>query len=451
MSDRWAVALAVVTVAGARAATAVPLFLGLVLVGVALLVRRPWLLLAVAAVWASFFSARAWSGLEADLPPTVAGRATLVSDPEGAFGAVSVDVRVGGRRYEAWARGAAAETLRNLLTGEEVELSGRPRPRPPDAPWLIPRHVVGQLDVEAARTARPGAPWWQVANAVRRTLDQGAEALPTSQRALFTGLTVGDDRDQSPEVAEDFRAAGLSHLLAVSGQNVAFLLVLAGPALRQVRSGCPPAGDRCAPRLPRARHPLRAVGPPRTVMVGLATTALTAGRPVSGGRALALAVTGLVLVDPLLAWSVGFALSVGASAGISLLAPHPLAPSRPAVDCYPSGGHRGGADRRGPVLIPVFGGLPVASLPANLLAVPAAGAVMVWASAGLVAGAAGSSLARVLHVVTSALVGWVAGVARVAAAFPLEIGDGSRRALGSWHRWLRRPVPRESDGSVWRP
>ena len=107
-----------------------PLFLGLVLVGVALLVRRPWLLLAVAAVWASFFSARAWSGLEADLPPTVAGRATLVSDPEGAFGAVSVDVRVGGRRYEAWARGAAAETLRNLLTGEEVELSVGPAPDP---------------------------------------------------------------------------------------------------------------------------------------------------------------------------------------------------------------------------------------------------------------------------------------------------------------------------------
>ena len=102
---------------------------------------------------------------------------------------------------------------------------------------MIPRHVVGQLDVEAARTARPGAPWWQVANAVRRTLDQGAEALPTSQRALFTGLTVGDDRDQSPEVAEDFRAAGLSHLLAVSGQNVAFLLVLAGPALRQFGLG----------------------------------------------------------------------------------------------------------------------------------------------------------------------------------------------------------------------
>ena len=103
------------------------------------------------------------------------------------------------------------------------------------------------------------------------------------------------------------------------------------------------------------------------------------------------------------------------------------------------------------MLIPVFGGLPVASLPANLLAVPAAGAVMVWASAGLVAGAAGA-LARVLHVVTSALVGWVAGVARVAAAFPLgEIGDGLVVLLGAGIAGYVARSREKSDGSVWRP
>src|SRR5205085_6821192 len=54
-------------------------------------------------------------------------------------------------------------------------------------------------------------------------------------------------------------------------------------------------------------------------MAGLALLASTMGRPVSGVRILALAVAGLLLIDPLLVGSLGFLLSVGASAGILLL------------------------------------------------------------------------------------------------------------------------------------
>src|SRR3546814_8489814 len=43
-----------------------------------------------------------------------------------------------------------------------------------------------------------------------------------------------------------------------------------------------------------------------------------------------------------------------------------------------------------PVLLATFGPMPVASIPANLLAVPVAGAVIAWGiTAGLVAGVAG--------------------------------------------------------------
>ena len=54
-------------------------------------------------------------------------------------------------------------------------------------------------------------------------------------RSLYTGLVIGDDREQPADLADAFRGAGLTHLLAVSGQNVAFALALAGPLLRRLR------------------------------------------------------------------------------------------------------------------------------------------------------------------------------------------------------------------------
>src|SRR5205814_8943014 len=116
--------------------------------------------------------------------------------------------------------------------------------------------------------------------------------------------------------------------------------------------------------------------------------------------------------------SVGFLLSVGACVGIAVLA-------RPIADALP--GPRPLAGALGvtmaaqlgvaPVLVPVFGGLPVASLPANLLAVPAAGPVMMWGiAAGLPAGVAGGAAARLVDVPTRLLIGWIAAVARWSAA-----------------------------------
>jgi hypothetical protein len=74
-----------------------------------------------------------------------------------------------------------------------------------------------------------------------------------------------------------------------------------------------------------------------------------------------------------------------------------------------------------PVLAPVFGGVPVAAIPANLLAVAAAGPVMTWGmTAGLVAGVVPARLAAAIHAPTQLLVAWIAGVAHWAARLPLS-------------------------------
>ena len=149
--------------------------------------------------------------------------------------------------------------------------------------------------------------------------------------------------------------------------------------------------------------------------------ASTLGRSVSGLRLLALAVTGVLLVDPLLVGSVSFLLSAGACAGIALFAA-PLAAALPGPRPLAAALAVTLAAQIGvaPVLVPVFGGLPVAAVPANLLAVPAAGPVMMWGlAAGLPAGLVGGAVAHLVHVPTGWLVAWVAGVARVSARLPL--------------------------------
>ncbi|HEV2810639.1 MAG TPA: ComEC/Rec2 family competence protein [Acidimicrobiales bacterium] len=423
MSDRAVFALAVAVCAAAWSSAPVPLLLAVTVTAAALISRRPVLLVAGAALLASSLGARSDAGLT---PPAgseaVTGEAVLSSDPVNVDGATKVDVGLGVRRVEAWARGQPAAVLAPLLAGERVKIEGRLRPPPPEArPWLARRHVSARLSVDQAGPSRPGSLASRAANGLRRTLVNGARPLATEERALLTGFVFGDDRDQSVAVADDFKAAGLTHLLAVSGQNVAFVLVLAGPVLRRLGLRGRWAASlavigffglvtRWEPSVLRA-----------SAMAALACTATGLGRPTSCRRLLALAVAGVVLIDPLVVRSVGFQLSVGACVGILLLAA-PLSRHLPGprwlaeVLAVTLAAQVGVA----PVLVPVFGGLPVASLPANLLAVPAAGPLMVWGlTAGLAAGVLGPPADALLHQPTSWLVRWVAAVARWAAALPL--------------------------------
>jgi competence protein ComEC len=421
VSDLAAIVLALSTAGGALAAFPVSLPLALAVVAVAFARRSPVVLCLGAALLASGCSARAWAGLRPATPHAWSGVATLVSDPGDQYGALRVDLRLGHRRVEAWARGAAAGRLRDRLAGERVSVAGRLEPPPPAArDRLARRHVAARLTVDEVGAWSPGDPATRLANGVRRTLLAGAESLPDDRRALFAGFVLGDDREQSVEAVDDFRASGLSHLLVVSGQNVAFVLALASPLLGRLSLGARLAAavvvlvlfgfvTRWEPSVLRAE-----------AMTGVALVASTLGRPVSAMRLLALAVTGVLLVDPLLVGSVSFLLSAGACAGIALFArtlaaalpgPRPLASALGVTLAAQVG--------VAPVIVPVFGGLPVAAVPANLLAVPAAGPVMMWGlAAGLPAGLVGGAVARLVHVPTGLLVAWVAGVARLSARLP---------------------------------
>ena len=437
LSDPGTVVLAAGAVIGALLAAPVPVLLAAALVLVAWRWGRPALFVVAVAALASGLGHQAIEGARPPPAHPVDGVATLVSDPVGQIGSVRAIIRLDGERYELEASGSAMGELRTRLAGEQIRVSGTARPRPPDMPWLLRRHVVGQIEISSSASlaaAGDGDPASVLANRYRRLLEAGAESLDPSQRALFTGFVVGDDRDASAETRFDFRASGLSHLLAVSGANVAFVLALAGPLLRRLgmRSRFVAAIGvliffalltRFEPSVLRA-----------TAMALVATGAATFGWPVSAIRVLALAVTGLVLIDPLLAGSLAFQLSVAASAGIVLLA-RPIAAHIPGPVVVAEAASVAVAAQIAvaPLLVPTFGGVPVASVPANLLAAPAAGPVMIWGlAAGTVAGLVGGPVAAVLHVPTRLLLSWVETIARAGASLPLgELGLFHVVALGA--------------------
>src|SRR5439155_2182997 len=120
---------------------------------------------------------------------------------------------------------------RIAVRGRLAPLSGRASHR------LAYRHVAARLTIDGVGGWSPGNAVSRMANGLRRTLVAGAASLPDTRRPLFTGFVLGDDRGQRPEIVDDFRGSGLTHLLVVSGENVAFVLALAQVGLGRLPLG----------------------------------------------------------------------------------------------------------------------------------------------------------------------------------------------------------------------
>jgi competence protein ComEC len=423
--------------------------------------RRLAGLLALAAI-AGVSMAKALSGLDGPAARLAAGQADatvavrLTADPQGRWTGVRVPARldtVDGARARGLvlvaARPPAAERLRLVEAGESAVLTGRFRPLEAGEERWRWRHVGAVFEARDLVGAGRATGFLRWANGVRHRVLAGGEALGPTDRALVAGFLVGDDRDLPPAVAADFRAAGLSHLLVVSGANVTLALALVAPLLRRFSLVGRLVGGTAALLLFCAMTRFEPSVLRAGAMSGLALLAAFVGRPVSGLRILALAIAGLVLVDPFLVHSLGFGLSCGASAGILLLA-GPLGRRLPGPGFVREPLAVTAAAQIGvaPIALPAFGSLPVAALPANLMAAPAAAALSLWGLAsglagGVVGPAAGSpdrGPAAVLQAPTAVLAGWIRGVAHVASRVPFTIGarPAALIAAGGAAVWIAR-------------
>ncbi|HEX2029892.1 MAG TPA: ComEC/Rec2 family competence protein [Actinomycetota bacterium] len=323
--------------------------------------------------------------------------------------------------------------------------------------YLASRGLVGIVSVSRVEVLGPPRSMpMRAANGARAAFRRAAFAvLPGREAALLLGLSIGDTERMHREVEEDFRATGLGHLLAVSGSNVALFLA-------------PVLSLAAALRLPR---PLRLVAGAVAVaffvlvtrwepsvlragaMAGLGLAALWAGRPRSTAGALGAAVLVLLAADPGLAASLGFQLSVAATAGLAAMAgplaarlrwlPRPLALAAAAT--------LSAQIAVSPLLLLHFGVVPTVTVLANLLAAPAvapalfgglaaAGAQMAWPGAGRPLGHLATLPLEYLAVVADRLARFpLPAVVGTAPALPLAAA--ALAALCAWRvRRGRRPV-----------
>jgi len=324
------------------------------------------------------------------------------------------------------ATGLAATRLALLEAGDTAVLEGRLQSLDRHEEASRWRHAAARLsarDLLDARRSR--SPLARAAHATRALITRGLDGRGNPTAGLLAGFLIGDRRGIAARTSDDFRAAGLSHLLVVSGENVAFILIIVGPVLRRLPLvGRLVAGSAVLVVFGAATRwepsVLRAIA-----MAVVTLTAHVLGRPVSAGRALCLAVGVLLLADPFLVHSIGFELSCGACAGIALLAPalrtHLPGPAWVRDSLAVTAAAQIGV---APVLIPAFGALPAVALPANLVVAPAVGPITILGLAGAALSGAlrgVSPAARAFVFPALALTRAVSLVASAAARIPLAI------------------------------
>lgn len=101
---------------------------------------------------------------------------------------------------------APAAGWSGLLPGQQVRAEGLL------APAQRADLTVAVLRVRGAPLEVGEPPWWQTAaGTLREGLREAAGVLPEASAGLLPGLAVGDTRNQTAEVEQDFRTAGLSH------------------------------------------------------------------------------------------------------------------------------------------------------------------------------------------------------------------------------------------------
>jgi len=341
--------------------------------------RRRLLLLATCCVVLAIHGAYQWSQLNHASKLPYWGVARLIDDPIKRFGGVQVVLLIEGERYVSVAHSVAGRRLARGEAGNTVVVSGTRNALNKSLRLrYASRHVVGEFIVDRVEEQIfPSSPLYRSANNLRAVTQRAANVMPQPVAALFMGLVIGDDRGQSRTMVNSFRNSGLSHLTAVSGQNVAFVLAVFGTLINRTRTWWRlgltllllcwfVVLTRAEPSVLRA-----------ATMAGLSAVSFARGRELSARGALAYSVVLLLALDPLLITSIGFWMSSLATLGLVFVTPllkqHLRGPSWCIDPLATTLGAQVGVL---PVSLLLFSSAPAISLVTNLLAVPVAGAVM---------------------------------------------------------------------------
>lgn len=371
---------------------------GLAAIAARIRARRAWaiaaLSVAMAAVAASQVAAEA-PGRDAigDLPvfggrpvvvtATVTGKVEPWGDTSRAFDAVVSRIESGARSFDVDAPArvtvprAAAEHVGSLDAGAEVRVAGTARSAGGADRAVLEITGGGSLTVTRAPQGVLAA-----LSGLRTELTARASTLPGAGAELIPGLAVGDTSAVSGELDHAMKTSSLSHLTAVSGANCALVVGLvyallagaAAPRWSRVAGGALAlVGFVCLvtpePSVVRA-----------AIMAAIAMLAALTGRRAGGVSILSLAVALALALDPWLAASIGFALSVAATAALLVLARplgRSLERSLPRALAWTLAVPAAAQIACGPLIVLIDPNVSAYGVVANVLAAPAAPAATV--------------------------------------------------------------------------
>jgi competence protein ComEC len=352
-----------------------------------------------------------------------------------------------------------------VAPGDRVTIEGsiRPRPDSPYGAYLERIAAIGTLTARSMSVEHPPADASHVIEAARQAAASAlAAVLPEPEAGLAAGILVGLRDRVDRDLAAAFTTAGVSHVVAISGWNIAIVAAAvaatAGRMRRRRRSVLTMVAIITYVAFAGASASVVRAG----AMAGVVLLARESGRAGRAAAALAWAAVLLLVADPGLIRDAGFQLSALATAGLIAWA----TPLSAWIDRI-GRGHVPGwlAESLGvslaaqaatlPVVLASFGRLAILSPVVNLAVVPmvapamAAGLVAMLGGFLVTAGASpivGSVLAApgwVLLRIMVAIVDSMAGLPFASVTLPGPLAPGASVAtlvaIAVVHvRWRRR-------------
>jgi len=319
-----------------------------------------------------------------------------------------------------------------LSPGDRIDWTGRIRPLRDTSydRWLASQGISARCDAAAfAVTNHDTSPLAHLEQLRQAAGDALQRVIPEPEGGLAAAILIGLRDRVDREVATAFTTAGVSHIVAISGWNIAIVAatiaaLLGGLARRRrtvVTIGAILAYTLFAGASPSV---VRAA-----VMAGVALAAVESGRGSRATTGLAWAAALMILAEPATVADAGFQLSAAATAGLiawgspiaGLLERRAAFVPTPIRDCL--GVSLAAQAATLPIILLTFGRLALIAPAANLAAVPLVPPAMAAGLAALGAGAlaqagAPSWLTGLLAMPAWALLTALVGIVELAASVP---------------------------------
>ena len=388
----------------------------------------------------------------------------LVADVKQQLVVKATNIEVDGRTHPVSGKVRLSTGIRERYTyGQPVRVTGRLVTPPEFTDFSYKEYLARKgihslfysARIDVLETAPQGNPLLTTLYAVRRRGEAFINrTLPEPYAGLANGMLLGIESGIPDELYDQFNATGSSHVIVISGSNVALIAGVIMALMVRVVGGkravwFTVAGIACYALLVGGDAAvLRAA-----VMGSLAVIATGLNRRSAGLVSLCAACALMTLLNPLALWDVGLQLSSAATAGLMLVAPGMIAGFHKLLTAT-----KLGAVGRGPVgsffeesvmvtlaanvttlplVVYYFGRLSVVSLLTNVLILPAQPPIMLAGSAGVVAGMVGlEPVGRLILALPWLCLTWTVNVVQWTASLPgasLEItGYGGGALVGAY-------------------